>query len=569
MAKTRPLLNMTGKVFNKVDNMRAILIALLMTIASQAGAECGNLCDGRWWDTATKADLQAELDAGADVMALNDEGKTPLHIAAAFGKPKHIHTLLSAGADVMARDGYDYTPLHDAETSEAIEILLAAGADITAQGRNGFTPLHGAKTLDTIQALVAAGANVMAREYWGNTALHRAAVHGTPTTIQALLAAGASVSAQNNEGQTPLHKAASSSTAVNIQALVAAGADIMIHDDMGDTPLHIAAKCWWGCKPGVIQSLMTAGADIRTKNRDGATPWELAQNNKTLKGTRDYWELLLSAAAFEELTKPDCPPVLANSNALWHNCVGDELTTDGSHFLGIFQNGKFNDHGTLRFVSDDAYVGEFRDGEQHGVGRYNFANGDHYIGEFQDGKFHGQGVLTLIDGSVTVGIWKEGQPPKEEKGTPQDDNNLKFFEGADEYATEAIALGLSNLIADDLHFFMTESHFIHGPRCSAEESDCRQQLRFEVNFRTATFDLNQDGVDEVFVWYSAPGQCGSGGCSTYVLQQKLKNWEVIGRAFPGGKVVISPQSTNGYFDFYYYGKTAKYSCKFDESAYNC
>jgi len=28
---------MTGKVFNKVDNMRAILIALLMTIASQAG----------------------------------------------------------------------------------------------------------------------------------------------------------------------------------------------------------------------------------------------------------------------------------------------------------------------------------------------------------------------------------------------------------------------------------------------------------------------------------------------------------------------------------------------------
>ena len=97
--------------------MRAALIALLLTIASQAGAECGNLCDGRWWDTATKADLQVELDAGADVMALNDEGKTPLHIAAAFGKPKHIYTLLSAGADVMARDGYDYTPLHDAETS--------------------------------------------------------------------------------------------------------------------------------------------------------------------------------------------------------------------------------------------------------------------------------------------------------------------------------------------------------------------------------------------------------------------------------------------------------------------
>ena len=69
VAKTILLLNMTVKVFNKVDNMRAILIALLMTIASQAGAECGNLCDGRWWDTATTEDVQAELDGGADVMA--------------------------------------------------------------------------------------------------------------------------------------------------------------------------------------------------------------------------------------------------------------------------------------------------------------------------------------------------------------------------------------------------------------------------------------------------------------------------------------------------------------------
>ena len=559
---------MTVKVFKKVDNMRAILIALLMTIASQAGAECGNLCDGRWWDTATKADLQAELDAGADVMALNDEGKTPLHIAAAFGKPKHIYTLLSAGADVMARDGYDYTPLHDAETSEAIEILLAAGADITAQGRNGFTPLHEAGTLESIFALVAAGADVMAKEAWNNTPLHRAAANGTPATIKALLAAGASVSAKNAKGQTPLHKAADMSTSENIKTLLSAGADVMVQDSVGDTALHLAAACML-CEPGVIQTLLTAGADIRIKNYYRDTPLEVAQKNEILKGTRDYWELVLNAAAVVEFTKPDCPPVLSTSVTPWHDCFGDGLKADGSHYLGIFQNGKFHEHGTLHLINGDNYVGEFKEGEQHGVGRYTFANGDQYIGEFQSGRFHGQGFLTLFDGSLVAGIWKAGQPTKEEKGTSQDGTNLKFFEGADEYTTEAIALGLSNLIADDLYFFMTDSHFIHGPTCSAEEPNCRQQLRFEVNFRTATFDLNQDGVDEVFVWYSAPGQCGSGGCSTYVLQQKLKNWEVIGRAFPGGKVVISPQSTNGYFDFYYYGKTAKYSCKFDESAYDC
>ena len=44
--------------------MRAILTALLLTVATQVGAACGNLCDSDWWETATEADVQAELDAG-------------------------------------------------------------------------------------------------------------------------------------------------------------------------------------------------------------------------------------------------------------------------------------------------------------------------------------------------------------------------------------------------------------------------------------------------------------------------------------------------------------------------
>ena len=51
--------------------MRSILTTLLLTIATQAGAECGNLCDYNWWRTATEADVQAELDGGADVDAKN------------------------------------------------------------------------------------------------------------------------------------------------------------------------------------------------------------------------------------------------------------------------------------------------------------------------------------------------------------------------------------------------------------------------------------------------------------------------------------------------------------------
>jgi ankyrin repeat protein len=84
--------------------MRAALIALLLTFASQAGAECGKLCDWKWWETATTADVQAELSGGADVMARNGFGSTPLYSAAGYGTPASIQALLDAGADVMARD---------------------------------------------------------------------------------------------------------------------------------------------------------------------------------------------------------------------------------------------------------------------------------------------------------------------------------------------------------------------------------------------------------------------------------------------------------------------------------
>ena len=58
--------------------MRAILTLLMLMIASEAWAECGKLCDYDWWKTVTEADVQAELDAGVDVMARDKYGDTPL-----------------------------------------------------------------------------------------------------------------------------------------------------------------------------------------------------------------------------------------------------------------------------------------------------------------------------------------------------------------------------------------------------------------------------------------------------------------------------------------------------------
>ena len=122
----------------------------------------------------------------ADVNRTRDDGWTPLHLAAFYGRTAVAEMLLARGADANAisTNAMANRPLHAAVAGRhlaVVELLLRHGADPDAAQHGGWTPLQGAAQhgdQSIIRALLARGADPAARSDDGRNASDLAAAGG-------------------------------------------------------------------------------------------------------------------------------------------------------------------------------------------------------------------------------------------------------------------------------------------------------------------------------------------------------------------------------------------------------
>lgn len=99
---------------------------------------------------------RAELTSGANVDAVDEEGRTPLHYACATGDTAMAELLLEAGAATDLPDREGNTPLHYAATNcytAIVRMLVAAGADTSLINAAGRTAAEETECPETARAL--------------------------------------------------------------------------------------------------------------------------------------------------------------------------------------------------------------------------------------------------------------------------------------------------------------------------------------------------------------------------------------------------------------------------------
>jgi ankyrin repeat protein len=223
--------------------------------------------------------VQILINNGIDINAKNEEGNTPLIVAAKDDREDIVLLLLDSGANIDETDDDGDTALmnlaRDGNRENIIQILLDRGSNINLQNERGYSAimlaaLFNPDKISTLQTFIDSGADIYSRDNEGNTVFELCIMEDNEDLIHFLLENGSDINSQNNVGDTPLIIAVYIGFMSIVQILVNEGANMNLQNYNLQTPLHVALEYE---RELVAQSLCSdIDLEIDIKDNEGKTP---------------------------------------------------------------------------------------------------------------------------------------------------------------------------------------------------------------------------------------------------------------------------------------------------------
>ena len=231
-------------------------------------------CPAMWADSAV---CQVLIDAGADIEARDDMGRSPLHLACRSGALAVMKNLVAAGAGVCGTCNFGNTCLifaaYHGHTETVRYLVGLKDVDVNHKGVDDWSALFcavGQNHADVVNVLIDAGADIETRDEDSYTPLLYACKNGSQPIVKMLVEAGAEVRATHNIGSTSLMIAAAFGHTETVRYLVGLPqVDLSHKAEDGYTALLAAVE---NASADVMEVLIDAGADIEAKCNDGRSP---------------------------------------------------------------------------------------------------------------------------------------------------------------------------------------------------------------------------------------------------------------------------------------------------------
>jgi ankyrin len=274
-------------------------------VACLLWAAAAHAADARLVEAVKSGDeaaARALLERGIDVNEPGVDGASALHWAVHDDRVDLAELLLKAGANAIARDRYGVTPIVLASVNGnagLIRRLLEAGADPNAVDPSGETALMVASrtgSVDALRALLARGAIVDTRDpEFHQTALMIAVREDHPAAVQLLLSQGADMNAQTRKGPIPAFAPPCKGTGCGSEGVGINRGGLPDRGRRGEarggmTPLLYAAR---DGRVEAALALVAAGANVEMADVNGIRPLLMAVLNNNL----DVARLLLEKGA--------------------------------------------------------------------------------------------------------------------------------------------------------------------------------------------------------------------------------------------------------------------------------